>query len=94
MGTPQNNPDGYETSAVFAHLDGWETPLLIMHGMADDNVVFENTTRLINELQARDLPFELMTYPGQRHGIRGEMRQRHRLRTMMDFFDRHLQPGE
>ncbi|WP_421787606.1 S9 family peptidase [Hyphobacterium sp.] len=94
MGTPQNNPDGYENSAVFAHLDGWETPLLIMHGMADDNVVFENTTRLIHELQARDLPFELMTYPGQRHGIRGEMRQRHRLRTMMDFFDRHLQPGE
>ncbi|MEE2526354.1 S9 family peptidase [Hyphobacterium sp. HN65] len=94
MGTPQNNPDGYEQSSVFAHLDGWETPLLIMHGMADDNVVFENTTRLINELQGNDLPFELMTYPGQRHGIRGEMRSRHRLRTMMEFFDRHLQPAD
>lgn len=92
MGTPQNNSDGYEQSSVFAHLEGWETPVLIMHGMADDNVVFENTTRLINELQTRDLPFDLMTYPGQRHGIRGEMRQRHRLRTIMDFFDRHLQP--
>jgi len=94
MGTPQNNPEGYEQSSVFAHLDGWETPVLIMHGMADDNVVFENSTRLFNALQERDLPFEMMTYPGQRHGIRGEMRSRHRLRTMLDFFDRHLQPGE
>ena len=94
MGTPQNNPEGYEQSSVFAHLDGWETPVLIMHGMADDNVVFENSTRLFNTLQERDLPFEMMTYPGQRHGIRGEMRSRHRLRTMLDFFDRHLQPGE
>ncbi|WP_420433580.1 DPP IV N-terminal domain-containing protein [Hyphobacterium sp.] len=92
MGTPQNNADGYEQSSVFAHLDGWSTPMLIMHGMADDNVVFENTTRLISELQNRDLSFDLMTYPGQRHGIRGEMRQRHRLRTIMDFFDWHLQP--
>ena len=92
MGTPQNNPDGYFQSSVFAHLDGWETPTLLMHGMADDNVVFQNSTRLFNVLQERDLPFEMMTYPGQRHGIRGEMRGRHRTRTILEFFDRHLQP--
>lgn len=94
MGTPQNNPEGYEQSSVFAHLGGWDTPVMIMHGMADDNVVFENSTRLFNVLQESDLSFEMMTYPGQRHGIRGEMRSRHRLRTILDFFDRHLQPGE
>jgi len=94
MGTPQNNPDGYEQSSVFAHLEGWQTPILIMHGMADDNVVFENSTRLFNELQERDLSFEMMTYPGQRHGIRGEMRGRHRTRAILDFFDRHLQPDQ
>ncbi|WP_394692468.1 DPP IV N-terminal domain-containing protein [Hyphobacterium sp.] len=94
MGTPQNNPDGYMQSSVFGHLDGWETPILIMHGMADDNVVFENSTRLFSLLQENDLPFEMMTYPGQRHGIRGEMRGRHRTRTILDFFDRHLQPAD
>lgn len=92
MGTPQNNADGYETSSVFAHLDNWSTPTLILHGMADDNVVFANSTRLFNELQARSLPFEMMTYPGQRHGIRGEARQLHRARTTLEFLDRHLQP--
>ncbi|WP_421790830.1 DPP IV N-terminal domain-containing protein [Hyphobacterium sp.] len=94
MGTPQNNAEGYAQSSVFAHLEGWDTPLLIMHGMADDNVVFENSTRLFNALQERDLPFEMMTYPGQRHGIRGEMRNRHRMRAMMEFFDRHLRPDD
>lgn len=62
--------------------------------MADDNADFENSTLRFNTLQDCELPFEMMTYPGQRHGIRGEMRSRHRLRTLLDFLDRHLQPGE
>tara|TARA_R110002096_G_scaffold132181_8_gene282379 strand:+ start:1717 stop:2967 length:1251 start_codon:yes stop_codon:yes gene_type:complete len=90
MGTPQNNAAGYEASSVFAHLDNWTTPTLILHGMADDNVVFAHSTRLFNDLQARGEMFEMMTYPGQRHGIRGEARERHRTQTIMDFFDRHL----
>lgn len=93
MGTPQNNADGYEASSVFAHLDDWSTPTLILHGMADDNVVFANSTRLFDALQERGEMFEMMTYPGQRHGIRGEERQRHRTQTIMDFFDRHLKDG-
>lgn len=90
MGTPQDNADGYGASSVFAHLDNWTTPTLILHGMADDNVVFAHSTRLFNELQGRGLTFEMMTYPGQRHGIRGEERARHRAQTVLDFFDRHL----
>ncbi|MEE2566083.1 prolyl oligopeptidase family serine peptidase [Hyphobacterium marinum] len=69
------------------------SPTLILHGMADDNVVFAHSTRLFHELQGRGEMFEMMTYPGQRHGIRGEERQRHRTQTIMDFFDRHLKDG-
>ena len=93
MDTPQDNADGYEKSSVFYHLDKWEgdlPPLLLMHGMADDNVTFDNMTRLMAELQQRGLMFDVMTYPGQRHGIRGEALQIHLMKTRMRFLDRHL----
>jgi dipeptidyl-peptidase-4 len=96
MDTPQDNPDGYEKSSVFYHLERWDAdlpPLLLVHGMADDNVTFDNTTRLMAELQQRRLPFDLMTYPGQRHGIRGEDLQVHLMKTRMAFLDRHLKGG-
>lgn len=95
MSTPQLNPDGYHASSVFAHIDGLTGPLMLIHGMADDNVTFDNTTRLMAELQARRQPFELMTYPGQRHGIQGEALQVHLMRTRLDFLKRHLKdPAE
>jgi dipeptidyl-peptidase-4 len=58
--------------------------------MADDNVTFDNTTRLMAELQEQGRHFELMTYPGQRHGIRGEALQVHLMRTRMAFLERKL----
>jgi len=93
MSTPEKNPDGYERSSVFYHLDKLETKLpalLLVHGMADDNVTFDNSTRLYAELQQRGIPFEMMTYPGQRHGIRGEALGTHLAKTRMAFLDRHL----
>ncbi|MEM9938609.1 MAG: S9 family peptidase [Pseudomonadota bacterium] len=93
MDTPQDNPDGYEKSSVFYHLDRLEgkiAPLLLIHGMADDNVTFDNTTRLMAELQEKGQMFELMTYPGQRHGIRGEALQVHLMKTRMAFLERKL----
>lgn len=93
MDTPQDNAEGYETSSVFYHLDRLETDLpnlMLAHGMADDNVTFDNTTRLMAELQQRGIVFDLMTYPGQRHGIRGEALGTHLMKTRMGFLDRHL----
>lgn len=90
MDTPQANRDGYEQGSAFAHLDGYETPTLLIHGMADDNVTFDHTTRLMAELQTRNADFELMTYPGQRHGIRPPALQEHLWTTTLEFFDRRL----
>ena len=93
MGTPQNNAEGYEKSSVFYHLKNWQgdlPPLLLIHGMADDNVTFDNSTRFMAEMQQRGMVFELMTYPGQRHGIRGEALQQHLMKTRMEFLNRKL----
>lgn len=72
MGLPKANVDGYRTASVFTHLDGIrDDALLLVHGMADDNVLFSNATALMSKLQATDTRFQLMTYPGAKHGLRG-----------------------
>lgn len=91
MDHPKANAEGYRDSTVFAHLDGLKSPLLLIHGMADDNVLFINSTKLMSALQQRGIGFELMTYPGAKHALRGSDNL-HRLKAMETFFRRCLQP--
>jgi dipeptidyl-peptidase-4 len=67
--------------------------LLLLHGMADDNVVFENSTRIMAALQAQSTPFDLMLYPGQRHGIRTPSKEVQLWETYLAFFKRMLGDG-
>jgi dipeptidyl-peptidase 4 len=92
--TPQADPAAYERSGVFAHLDGLKSPLLLVHGMADDNVLFTNSTRLIDALVNRNVQFELMTYPGAKHGISSRAGQRHVYGLIEAFFKKHLGGNE
>jgi dipeptidyl-peptidase-4 len=89
-GTPKSDPAAYARSGVFAHLDGLKSPLLLVHGMADDNVLFSNSTRLIDELVKRNVQFDLMTYPGAKHGISGRASQRHVYGLIESFFKKNL----
>jgi dipeptidyl-peptidase-4 len=88
--TPKANPEAYKQSGVFAHLDGLKSPLLLVHGMADDNVLFTNSTRLIDSLVNRNVHFELMTYPGAKHGISSRAGQRHVYGMIEAFFKKNL----
>ncbi|GJJ05262.1 peptidase S9 [Duganella rhizosphaerae] len=92
MGTPKENAAGYASGGVYSHLDGLKSPLLLMHGMADDNVLFTNTTRMIDALVKRNVHFELMTYPGAKHGISGRGPQRHVYGNIEAFFKKNLMP--
>jgi dipeptidyl-peptidase-4 len=94
MDTPEENQEGYESASVSPYLDDLETPLLMIHGMADDNVTFDNSTRIFAILQEGNKEFEMMTYPGQRHGVGGKGISEHRLGTTMRFLNKHLTPGE
>lgn len=68
-------------------------PLLLMHGTADDNVLFEHTLRLVEALQTAGKTFDLQIYPGKAHGIAGRAARLHLYRTMDAFFERHLKPA-
>nr|WP_298131867.1 DPP IV N-terminal domain-containing protein [uncultured Pseudoxanthomonas sp.] len=91
MDLPKANEAGYRDASVFTHLAGLRSKLLLIHGMADDNVLFTNSTQLMSDLQKRGTPFELMTYPGAKHGLRGSDLL-HRYRLTEDFFARCLKP--
>ncbi len=91
MSTPQVNAKGYERSNVLQHVDRLHGRLLLVHGMADDNVLFTNSTMLMQSLQARGQQFELMTYPGGKHGlIRMPDMGRHYYETVLAFLERTL----
>jgi dipeptidyl-peptidase 4 len=94
MSTPQANPAGYDAADVLTHAGKLARPLLLIHGMADDNVLFSNSTALMQALQQRNLPFELMTYPGGKHGlVRHQDTGPHTLNQIKAFFDRTLKPA-
>jgi dipeptidyl-peptidase-4 len=92
LGTPRENPEGYAQSAVFSALDGLSSSLLLVHGMADDNVLFLHSTQLMAALQARGKRFELMTYPGEKHRISTPPMRLHVYHEIVDFLDRKLSP--
>lgn len=90
LGTPQENPDGYAASSVLPHAHGLRGALLLMHGMADDNVLFTHSTRLYRRLQDLGKPFDIMAYPGGKHGLTRTGEGRHAYMTIKRYFDEHL----
>jgi dipeptidyl-peptidase-4 len=91
LSTPQLNPGGYRASNVLEYADRLSRPLLLVHGMADDNVLFAHSTALMKKLQDLQKPFDLMTYPGGKHGlIRQNVTGWHAHANMVRFFNRTL----
>jgi dipeptidyl-peptidase-4 len=90
LGNPAQDPAPYRASDALTQADQIADPLLLIHGMADDNVVFENSTALMAALQGRSQRFEMMVYPGATHAVPGEARQLHLWRTITDFLARRV----
>jgi dipeptidyl-peptidase 4 len=88
MGTPAADAAAYAKSSALAAADKIADPLLLIHGMADDNVVFENSTALMAKLQAAAIPFETMVYPGQTHRVAGPNVSVHLWKTILAFLER------
>jgi dipeptidyl-peptidase 4 len=87
LGDPAKEPAVYKGSDAVEAAPGIKAPLLLIHGLSDDNVVFENSAALINRLQVTDTPFDMMLYVGQTHHIAGEGRQAHVQKTIERFLD-------
>ncbi|MEL6878831.1 MAG: S9 family peptidase, partial [Pseudomonadota bacterium] len=89
MGDPREVPEAYEKASAIPDATKISDPLLLIHGMADDNVVFENSSELISVLQENNVPFEMMLYPGYTHRVAGENISPHLWNTIFNFLERH-----
>ena len=73
MRTPQENPAGYDDNSPINHTDKIKGKYLIIHGMADDNVHFQNATQMITAMVKSNIDFESAYYPNKNHGISGQL---------------------
>ncbi len=90
MRLPQDNPEGYERSSVVAAARQLHGPLLLVHGLMDDNVHPRNSVQLIDALHKADRPFEFLPYPQSRHGVVTPYRVKHLYGRMLAFIEKHL----
>lgn len=92
MDTPSRNPEGYAVSRVLNYVPAYDDSLSFLkltHGTGDDNVHFQNTLQLINELEINGKQFELMIYPDGMHGYR-DLQGEHDRQSDYRFWKEHF----
>lgn len=91
IGKPSDNEALYQQANVTSYAGNLTGRLLVVHGMADDNVLYNNSLLLYQALQEKGKRFDIMLYPGAKHGIRGKKEwQIHYRNETYHYFRDHL----
>ena len=90
MRTPKENGEGYDVSAI-SRADQLNGHLLLVHGLADDNVHFRNAAEYTEALVQADKDFRELTYTNRNHGIFGGNTRAHLFRQITNHFKQYLQ---
>ncbi|XP_061725446.1 dipeptidyl peptidase 9 [Cydia pomonella] len=93
MGLPARAPHAYTRASVLAHAPFFpdqEGRLLIIHGLADENVHFCHTAALLSELVRLGKPHRVQVYPGERHSLRAMHAAKHYEATLLHFLHENL----
>ena len=90
LGTPEREPDAYTKSSPLTFADSLAKPLLILHGMIDDNVFFQDAVLLVDKLQKAGKKFELMMYPSEEHSFQQPESWADEYRRIYEFFEEHI----
>lgn len=94
LGNPAQDAVPYQRSDALPNAAAIKDPLLVIHGMSDDNVVFDNSTALMAKLQSAAVPFETMVYPGFGHRVAGPGVSVHLWRTIERFLEREARAAK
>ena len=73
--------------------EGMTGELLLIHGTGDDNVHFQNSTQMVDRLQAAGKQFDFMMYPNRTHSISGSYTTPHLYTKMLAWLLENLEPG-
>lgn len=90
MRTPKENPSGYDEVNPMARVDKLSGALLICHGLADDNVHFQNTAEYTEALVQADKDFKENIYTNRNHSIYGGNTRNHLFRQIVNFFNAEM----
>ena len=90
LGHPDENPDGYERSSTITQADQLTRPLLLIHGIADDNVVVAHTLRMSSALLAAGRPHQVLPLSGATHTPTDENTVSQLLRHQLTFLSEAL----
>lgn len=90
MRTPKENAEGYKASSAFTRADKLHGNLLLVHGMADDNVHFQNCTEYAEQLVQLDKQFDMQVYTNRNHGIYGGNTRQHLYTRLTNFLLNNL----
>ncbi|MBI1305665.1 MAG: prolyl oligopeptidase family serine peptidase [Bacteroidetes bacterium] len=85
MRTPAENASGYDDNSPINHIDKLKGKYLIIHGLADDNVHFQNTAEMVKKMIEMDIPFDSEFYPNKNHGISGGNTRLHLYKRMTNY---------
>jgi len=91
LGTPQEEPQAYELTSLLRRAPQLQRPLLIVHGLADDNVLAAHTLQFSSALLAAGRPHSVLPLSGVTHMTPQEIVAENLLRLEVDFLQRHLQ---
>jgi dipeptidyl aminopeptidase/acylaminoacyl peptidase len=81
-------------SSPMAAIDGWRSPVLLIHGDDDRNVPFSETVDLVEQLRKRDVYYEQLIFPDEVHGFLLHRNWMAAYVAAADFFDRMLKGAE
>ena len=90
LGNPKIEPEPYRRSSLIDDLDSLERPLLLIHGLADDNVVAAHTLQLSSALLAIGAPHSVLPLAGVSHMTPQEVVAENLLRLQLEFIREHL----
>ena len=90
MRTPQENPKGYDEVNPIARAEKLSGALLICHGLADDNVHYQNTAEYVEALVQADKDFRQLVYTNRNHSIYGGNTRNHLFRQAVNHFNAEL----
>ncbi len=90
MGLPKDNASGYDDNSPINHVDKLKGNFLLVHGLGDDNVHFQNSAEMVLALVKANKPFDQFMYPDKNHGIYGGTTRMHLFEMMTQWIEENL----
>ena len=90
LGLPKDNEEGYDDNSPIYFVDSLKGKLLIVHGLADDNVHVQNVFEFSKALVEANKEFDMHIYPNKNHNIPGRKTQYHLYKKMTDYILENL----